>query len=367
MVDQPGEYLVFITNTDTDCEAIDTVSVTIDTLAPAADAGPDQTLTCSITSAILEGTLPLQPGFTTEWSAIQGSFSGDSNLDSIRVEGAGLFELQVTNPVNGCASRDTAQVFTDDDLPNALAGPDGFLDCEQLSFTADGTDSDTGIVYSYNWTTANGQIDSNEMTLEPTFSADGWYALQVTDTITDCSLSDTLIVVDRRDEINVSLQDSLVLTCANDTQNIQPVYDTTGYYEVFWMTQGGEIAGDTTAETLSVTVVGEYSISILDPFNRCDTTLRIQVVSDQEAPFADAGPDGEIDCNQTSVTLDGSNSAAGAEIEYEWLATQGGVNSKRINDNCPSCYNRRRLYIICDRYAQWVRRNRYCNGHCRGW
>jgi gliding motility-associated-like protein len=325
VVDQVGEYLVFITNTDTDCEAIDTVSVTIDTLAPAADAGPDQTLTCSITSTILEGTPSAPPGFTTAWSAIEGSFSGDPNLDSIRVEGAGLFELQVTNPVNGCASRDTARVFTDDDLPNAQAGPDGFLDCEQLAFTADGTNSDTGSLFRYQWTTATGQIDSNGMTLAPTFSADGWYALQVTDTTTDCSLSDTLLVVDRRDVIDVSLQDSLVLSCVNDTQIIQPVYDTAGYYEVFWMTQGGEISGDTTAETLTVAVAGEYTIEIRDPLNRCDTILSIQVVSDQEAPFADAGSDGEIDCNQTSVTLDGSNSAAGPQIEYEWVATQGGA------------------------------------------
>jgi hypothetical protein len=325
VVDQTGEYLIFITNTDTDCEAIDTVSVSIDTLAPSADAGPDRTLTCSFTSAILQGNPTADPSHNTMWSAIEGTFLGDAMADSISVNASGRFVVEVTNPVNGCIQTDTVEVFSDDDLPTAQAGPDGFLDCENLSFQADGTDSDMGSVYTYLWTTGTGQIDSNETTLTPTFSAAGWYALEVTDTVTDCSQTDTLQLEDRRSELFVSLQDSLTLTCANDTQLIQPNYDTLGYYEVMWSTQGGEIMGDTTGENLTVTLAGQYFLHITDPFNKCDTTLTIEVVADQEAPNANAGPDGMIDCNQSSVTLDGSGSDSGPQIQYQWIPTQGGA------------------------------------------
>jgi len=335
VVDQTGEYLVFITNTDTDCEAIDTVSVSIDTLAPAADAGPDQTLTCSFTSAILRGNPTSDPTHTIAWEALEGSFSGDATVDSIRVSAEGRFVVEVTNPVNGCSMTDTVEVFSDDDLPSAQAGPDGFLDCEQLSFRADGTQSDTGVAFTYLWTTDAGQIDSNETTLEPTLSAEGWYALEVRDTLTDCIQTDTLQLVDRRAELFVALEDSLILTCTNDTQIIQPLYDTLGYYELMWSTQGGQITGDTAAENLTVTLAGQYFLHITDPFNRCDTTLSIEVISDQEPPMASAGPDGMIDCNQSSVTLDGTGSESGIQIQYEWIPTQGGAIQSGANTTNP--------------------------------
>ena len=335
VVDQTGQYLVYITNTDTDCEAIDTVTVSIDTLAPAADAGPDQTLTCSLTSTILQGNPTADPSHNTFWTSIEGSFSGDATADSINVNASGRFAVEVTNPVNGCTQTDTVEVFADDDLPVAQAGADGVIDCAAVSFQADGTDSDSGVVYTYNWTTNSGVIESGANTLTPVFSSEGLYALEVLDTLTGCLQTDTLEVLDIRAPLDVSLLSDTTLTCGNDTLLIQPGYDTTSYYNVQWSTADGVIIGSGTEETLTVADGGTYTVSITDPENQCDTSLSILVSVSQDIPIAEAGPDDEIGCNQSVAVLDGTASGSGPHISYQWVAINGGSIQSGANSLTP--------------------------------
>jgi len=335
VVDREGQYILFVTNMDTDCEAIDTVNVSIDTLAPSADAGVDRTLTCLETSAVVQGNPTANPTHLVNWAAVTGNFSGDPAADSILVTSEGTYVVDVVDPNNGCAASDTVRVFADDDLPLADAGSDGVLDCSAISFQADGTGSDTGVVYTYNWTTSAGVIESGGNTLTPVFSSEGLYALEVLDTLTGCIQTDTLEVLDIRAPLNVNLISDTTLTCGNDTLLIQPDYDTTSYYFVQWSTTDGVIIGSGTEETLTVADGGTYTVNITDPENQCDTTLSILVSVAQDIPTADAGPDDEIGCNQTVVTLDGTASGSGPNISYQWVAINGGSIQSGENSLTP--------------------------------
>jgi len=107
-VDRAGTYTVTITGA-TGCSNSDSAVVTQDTTPPVANAGPDATLTCSITSVQLNGQTDVaNPVY--QWSTLDGHIVGASNGASITADKAGTYTLMVTNPVNGCGASDSAVV-----------------------------------------------------------------------------------------------------------------------------------------------------------------------------------------------------------------------------------------------------------------
>ena len=59
-----------------------------------------------------------------------------------------------------------------------------------------GSTPNTGPDYTYLWTTANGNIVSDDTTLAPTVDASGLYILSVTDLINGCVGTDSVVTVD---------------------------------------------------------------------------------------------------------------------------------------------------------------------------
>ena len=81
----------------------------------------------------------------------------------------------------------------------------------------------------------------------------------------------------------------------------------------------------TTMEDLSGAAAGMYTVTVMDSNNPPSSIDRsFTIPADLDKPDADAGPTMQIDCIDTQLTLDGTASAVGPMIEYEWVATNGG-------------------------------------------
>ena len=71
---------------------------------------------------------------------------------------------------------------------------------------------------------------------------------------------------------------------------------------------------------------GAYRCIATSP-NGCSFEKTVLVSDDRIYPVADAGVSREMNCDQTSLRLDGSGSSAGAEFSYEWTTDGGYIQS----------------------------------------
>ncbi|MCB0704520.1 MAG: T9SS type A sorting domain-containing protein [Saprospiraceae bacterium] len=85
---------------------------------------------------------------------------------------------------------------------------------------------------------------------------------------------------------------------------------------------------------------GTYPVSIED-INGCSFNLNV-IVSEDPPPYADAGPDAQVDCLNTEVSLDGTASDAGTGITYQWTTSNGlilsGANTTQPIVGAPGTY-----------------------------
>ncbi|MCB9082662.1 MAG: gliding motility-associated C-terminal domain-containing protein [Lewinellaceae bacterium] len=125
-VNQPGDYILEITNTQTGCVNTQVVTVqsqqtlpTVQVVSPAILPCPGTTITLSATGTAVG------PNFSYSWQTVSGAgVVTNSTSLTPQVNTAGSYELRVTDANTGCASTATVQVIPDPTLVPANAGPD---------------------------------------------------------------------------------------------------------------------------------------------------------------------------------------------------------------------------------------------------
>lgn len=101
----PGTYSVEITNIITGCTEESTILVTIDTLAPMVDLGPDLVLSCVENfSATLENAAD-NSGLVVDYDWLLNGNDLGLEGPAITIDAAGIYTLLATNIANGCASQ----------------------------------------------------------------------------------------------------------------------------------------------------------------------------------------------------------------------------------------------------------------------
>ena len=149
----PGIFILKVTNAS-GCSTYDTVNITQDKIYPAANAGADQTLTCTNRSYVI-GTAGVA-GNTYSWTPSTGLVGANSAQATDTV--AGIFTVKVTNTTNGCISTDAVTMSIDTIHPVANAGADQTLTCNNRSYVL-GAAAVAGNTYS--WTPTTGLVGAS--------------------------------------------------------------------------------------------------------------------------------------------------------------------------------------------------------------
>lgn len=321
-----GLYILQVTDTDNGCVSTDSVLISLSLEVPNSNAGVDTLVTCAITQVQLDGSLSDQGGnLTYQWTTPDGNIvSGADGLTPL-VDQPGDYQLLVTNLDNGCSSIDIVTVDIDTTSPLAIAGPNQILDCGVTSLSLNGTASDSGPQYVYNWTTVGGNIVSGGATTEPVIDNEGLYILEVLNTDNGCSASD---------ETNVGLDADIpladagapdTLTCAIPELNLNATASTGPEIIYEWITVDGNILSGGNSLSPLVNAAGTYVLSVTDTSNGCQNLEEVVISIDTLAPVADAGPPSEINCDQPIYQLDGSGSSIGTDFIYLWTTSDGSL------------------------------------------
>jgi len=311
--------------------------------------GPDQTLTCDISevtiSAEATGALNIQ------WAG-PNNFSGSG--ETVTVDASGVY-IATAEFADNCFITDSLEVRVDDDIPTAIAGPDGLINCETDSFVLQNLSGNTSANVIVEWRDEDGNLVSNADSLV-VFSP-GEYELRLIDTVSNC-----VSPVERvRVELNTNEPSAVIFADPDSIFDctVRTITLSTDPEEnVIYSWQGPEVAS--TGLSVNVFRAGEVSLIALDTISFCADTTSIDLENFDDFPQIEIEPPGTLNCLDSTVLLDASESFFASGIEYEWfdqannsiaidtnqiLARESGWYVFRSTDTGNDCVNEDSVFV----------------------
>ncbi|MEM8583945.1 MAG: gliding motility-associated C-terminal domain-containing protein [Bacteroidota bacterium] len=326
VVDEAGTYTLSIIDQDNSCETSAQVIVVVDTLAPSASAGLPDTLSCLVTSLVLDGAASSSgPQFDYTWSTADGQIQGPTDQITASIDAPGTYQIEVTDQSNGCIATDLVSIAIDTLSPMADAGQDQVLNCQDSSFVLGGTGSSSGSDFIFNWTSAGGSFDGPTDGSTVLVSTVGTYQLQIVDSGNGCETVDQIVVTEDREIPMVEAGPDFTLTCSDPVLSPSSTASSGAGISYEWSTINGNIAGPADQLITTVNQAGEYLLEVVDNDNFCRAFDSVTVDVDTLAPIVEAGPTDTLSCNQTTLVLDGSASSSGPQFTYAWSSTDGQI------------------------------------------
>jgi gliding motility-associated-like protein len=340
-----GTYSLLVTNNTNTCTSTIVVNLVEDKQSPFVDAGLDDTLSCTVSQLALLGFASGAPALFFEWTASAGgSILMDGNTSAPTVGSTGLYQLLVTNPVNGCSASDTVQVFADITNPTADAGTPDTLTCLVKDLILKGSGS-SGADFEYAWTaTEGGNIVTGGSTQNPQIDRSGLYIFSVKNSTNGCeSLDSVRVEIDTiAPVVNAGLD--ATLTCALTQIGLVAQVASTHPTLLQWSTSDGQIVSGDQSLTPEISEDGTYNLLVTDQTNGCTASDIAQVTLDTIAPSGSIAIPDTLDCIQGTVVLQGVVSNASLDIAAMWATSNGNILSGQ-NTLTPTV-NKEGLYVL---------------------
>jgi hypothetical protein len=315
----PGDYQLQVTDDANGCTATDAALVNQDQNLPTANAGLDQTITCAQNNATLDGTGSSAPGggslqFT--WSG-PGINAGNANSAQPNVTLSGTYTLTVVNSVTSCEATDQVIVALDNQPPTISVTSDT-ITCQNQQGTLSVSSSATGSTYFWE----GPDIDQTNVG-SATFEVDqpGAYSVTVTAPNGCTASQNATMSVDADFPLGIAEGNSL--NCNNNSVAVVSAQVSTPGATFFWSGPG---IGTVDSLSATVTQPGIYVFTIVSP-NGCERPIEVEVLDNTTPPAVAALVDGQLNCNTTSLTINGVGTDVGPNFSYDWTTSDGEIVS----------------------------------------
>ena len=323
-----GTYTLIVTNNFNGCFATTDVIVTEDTVTPVAVAIANDTLGCQVEEVTLDGT-GSSTGATISytWSTIDGNIvSGDNTLMPV-VDAAGTYTLFVENTSNGCFAAVDVEVIGGAVPLVVTIAPADILTCSLEEQTLSASITGSSNMYTYSWTSLDGNIVSGETTLTPLINAPGTYDLSVT-TDDGCVGTSSVEVFQEIMPPIAEAGPSDALSCDQPSLTLNGSNSSTGpFFSYQWSTADGNIISGDDSLAPSVNAPGTYFLQVTNTTNDCISLDSVIILNDAAAPTVSIDFSDTLDCNTSSLVLDGSSSSQGLGFSFVWATPDGNFAS----------------------------------------
>jgi hypothetical protein len=339
-VNDPGSYILTVTNTSNGCTSTASVNINEDVTNPTSLIAPPSELTCTMNTTALNGTgSSTGPNFTYQWTTSNGTISGPTNTINTTAGSVGVYTLLVTNTTNGCTATATTTVTADLNIPITGFQPPATLTCVVPSVTIDATASSSGPTFNYTWTGPG--IIGGQGTLQPTVNAPGTYQLLLVNNANQCSA--TLSVVVPQDIVPplANAGPMSTLNCVTPTMVLNGSASTGPNFTYQWSaSNGGNIVSGGNTLNPTVNLAGTYTLLVTNTTNGCTSTSTTQVQNDAAAPNALIANPAILTCVTLQTIIDGSASTQGATYDFTWSGPGilSGGNTPNPTVNQPGVY-----------------------------
>ncbi len=317
---QVGDYQLEVTNTLNGCAAVVNTTVEYDTVAPTAIIAPvTEDVTCTNQCIQLDASAS-SAGSIYLWTTTNGNIQNGGNTLQPTVCAGGQYDLVVTDISNGCTASAQATVVENTTPPAITMASNQEITCTiQQVYIEAAVTSGSGD-YSYSWSPAasivSGATTSNPLVNQPTS-----YAVTVTDNVTGCENIANVVVQASIDFPQVNLFALDTITCADSIVTVNATFNSA--YQVVWSTNDGVIVGADTLANVFVSEPGTYQAVVTNPSSGCESTSSVEVVTNIDAPVADASEVQKQDCNTTLVQLGNLENAQLNNVHFIWTTLDG--------------------------------------------
>ncbi len=326
----PGLYVLEITDLATGCSALDTVRVGLDTIHPAADAGPDKLITCATPFAIPDGDgSSLGSAIAYLWTTVAPGIiaAGDTTLNPI-LTAPGVYLLRVVNTLNGCFDIDSMQVTLSAQLPFVPAIPEQVLTCADSVAVLSPAIADTsGLGFQWCRVESGNTFADCTAGLSRRVQTPGIYRFEVTDSLTGCRNTGFATVSENKALPLVDAGDTPgVLSCTQMFLTLSGSVSPAGIpVDVLWSSSGGGEAIPPDALDPVVNTPGVYLLRATRRDNGCSAMDSVVVSLDDNFPVADAGPDTALSCRVIELRLQAAAQTTGAPVQWSWSTPDGQI------------------------------------------
>lgn len=275
--------------------------------------GPNVTI-CTGASTVLD--IPGDPEGTFTWTPETGLDDPSSGSPIASPDTTTTYVVEYNN-LCGAILTDSVTVTVED----LLVSIDDFpvLDCDnpvQTIFATDNFDND--IVYD--WSTDTGEIISNGGSNEPSIGGPGWYYVEAS--FDDVCFAYDSVMVEGDYEFSLDLDVESIISCFDPTTTINSTTDPSNGVVYVWETNGGTIDAGQGTDEITVSDGGSYTLNAFIN-DYCFSEQTVNVTTNFETSLAEAGVEQQLDCNTTSLTLQGSTDGSNPNIF--WTTSDGNL------------------------------------------
>jgi gliding motility-associated-like protein len=335
-------YTVTATQNSSGCTATDNVTVTVNTVAPIAQAGTDFSITCTQNSSgALIGMSPVA-GITYSWLPPTGLSDANSSNPTANPSVTTTYVLTALDPLNGCTSLDEVTVTVDEVVPAVNAGSDFTKTCtDNQNGLFIGMTPETGV--SYSWSPSNGLSASNIANPLANPSVTTTYILTATDLSSGCTSSDNVTVTVNSTVPVAEAGNPFTITCTNNIGG-QPIGMASQPGLIYsWTPAAGLSSSNVSNPTANPTQTTSYTLTVSDPASGCSASDNVLVTVDALLPNVFAGNDIVI-CAGQSVTLTATGASTylwnnGVVNGVSFVPTATATYSVLGTDNATGCTN----------------------------
>ena len=324
---EEGTYSVIVTDEE-GCEA----ATEVELIAPEAletTIEAKQGVSCRNPNA---GAIDLSveggtPGYAYTWSQAISIAEDPKNLV------AGFYEVEIED-ANGCLATASVEIPADTIKPLALVQASEIINCLNTTINLSGDGSDEGKVFSYFWTTAEGNILSGETSLNPTVAAPGEYTLAVTDESNGCvAMAKAIVLADlEAPELNIVTPEELncvveeLQLSAQITNNLDDI-------DINWITNDGNILSGENTLTPSIDAPGIYRLEVTNNATGCGNESRISILENIDAPEVTIPVPLNLTCDRAQVNLEANLVGQEDNFSFSWSTQDGNFleNKNTLN------------------------------------
>ena len=328
-VNGAGDYTLTVTNQDNGCTDDVTVAVTANTNPPDINFAMPGFLNCINTNFSLDASASTGGGaLAFDWSTINGNIVSGAQTSMPVIDQTGTYTLVLTDASNGCTAEGDLDVDGNTTPPTISIGQPDELTCTNEEVTLDGSGSTGSGTLTFSWTTANGNILSGENTPQPNVNEMGIYTLVITDSANGCSSTDGVEVMADQSLPTAEAGDVVQLDCNASTAQLNGIGSTMGNgITHLWTTADGNIiSGETTLQPL-INEGGTYILTVTNSATGCTNQDNVIIPENTDVPTAIADQPGMLNCNNMTLTIDGTGSSSGANFSLAWTTANGNFVS----------------------------------------
>jgi SprB repeat/Calx-beta domain len=321
VIDAPGTYVLSVTNSSNGCTSVSGVQIAQDASQPVIQLADPATLTCATAQTTLNSTGSSSGGnYVYTWSG--PGIVGNPNATNATVNEPGIYTLEIVNTDNGCTENGEITVPEDVAPPVADAGANAILNCFNPVLALGGSNMSAGANFVYTWSGPG--ILSGINSASPTIDQPGTYNVVVTNIANGCVSNDEVALTADFAPPSADAGPGGELTCVENFYQTVPVTSTGNNFTYNWSTNTGSFLTPATSQAPILNGEGFYFLTVTNTTNGCTATDQLQITRSAEFPAANAGQSAILTCTVQQLTLDGSNSEQGDNIQYLWIPTVGG-------------------------------------------